>query len=63
MTSVQNVNQYSGTSASWIEKNPILANGEVGFETDTNYVKIGDGSTSYVDLPAVKLVPAALETI
>jgi len=63
MTSVQNVNQYSGTSASWIEKNPILANGEVGFETDTNYVKIGDGSTSYVDLSAVKLVSVSLDTL
>ena len=63
MTSVSNVNQYNGTSAQWIEKNPILANGEVGFETDTNNVKIGDGSTSYVDLSAVKLVSISLNTL
>ncbi len=63
MTSGPNVNQYSGTSAEWIEKNPILANGEIGFETDTNYVKIGDGSTNYVDLSAVKLVPVSLNTL
>jgi hypothetical protein len=63
MTSGPNVNQYAGTSAEWIEKNPILANGEVGFETDTNNVKIGDGSTSYVDLSAVKLVSVSLDTL
>ena len=63
MASVPNINQYNGTSAEWIEKNPILANGEVGFETDTNNIKIGDGSTSYVDLSAVKLVPVSLSTL
>ena len=63
MTSVPNINQYHGTSAEWIEKNPILANGEVGFELDTNFVKIGDGSTRYVDLSAVKLVSVSINTL
>ncbi len=63
MTSIPNVNQYHGTSAEWTEKNPILANGEVGFETDTNNIKIGDGSTNYVNLSAVKLVSISLHTL
>jgi len=38
------------TSADWISNNPTLAEGEIGYETDTNYIKIGDGSTDWVTL-------------
>jgi len=37
-------------SASWKAKNPILAEGEMGYERDTNLVKYGDGKTHYNDL-------------
>ena len=30
-------------SANWISSNPILAEGEIGIETDTNKFKIGNG--------------------
>lgn len=40
-----------GTSAEWTTANPILADGEPGFERDTDKHKIGDGSTHWVDLP------------
>jgi hypothetical protein len=33
-----------GTAAEWTSKNPLLAIGEIGFETDTNKVKIGTGT-------------------
>lgn len=36
-----------GTAAEWTSANPTLAAGEVGFETDTNRVKIGDGITPW----------------
>jgi hypothetical protein len=37
--------QRRGTAAEWTSANPTLAAGEIGFETDTNKFKIGDGST------------------
>lgn len=40
-----------GTAAEWIAKNPILSDGELGFEKDTRYVKVGDGTTPWTQLP------------
>lgn len=34
-------------AANWALKNPVLAAGEMGFETDTIRLKIGDGFTSW----------------
>jgi hypothetical protein len=39
-----------GTAAQWTSANPTLASGEWGFETDTNKVKIGDGTTAWASL-------------
>lgn len=35
------------TAANWTSVNPTLAAGEVGFESDTGKLKIGDGSTAW----------------
>ena len=35
--------QRRGTSEQWTLANPILAEGEIGFETDGNKFKLGDG--------------------
>lgn len=35
----------------WAGKDPILAEGEPGLETDTGKFKIGDGLKSWADLP------------
>ena len=35
--------QRRGTAQQWTDADPILAAGEIGFETDTNQFKIGDG--------------------
>lgn len=32
-----------GTAAQWVAANPVLAEGEIGIETDTKQIKIGDG--------------------
>lgn len=40
-----------GSAADWTSRNPILLSGEPGFESDTNKFKIGDGITSWTDLP------------
>lgn len=39
------------TSTNWTTKNPPLAEGELGYETDTGKAKIGDGKTWWNDLP------------
>lgn len=38
------------SAASWTAANPILALGEVGIETDTRKMKIGDGSNQWSSL-------------
>jgi hypothetical protein len=38
------------TAANWTTNNPTLAEGEVGFETNTNKFKIGNGSTAWSGL-------------
>jgi len=38
------------TAANWTSANPILAQGELGLETDTNKLKIGNGSTVWTSL-------------
>jgi len=37
-------------AANWTSTNPILAQGEIGFETDTLKIKFGDGSTAWTSL-------------
>lgn len=38
------------TAANWTSANPVLASGEIGFETDTGLHKIGDGATAWASL-------------
>lgn len=42
--------QRRGTAAQWTGANPILAAGEIGFESDTSKFKIGDGVNHWADL-------------
>jgi hypothetical protein len=47
--------QRRGTAAQWIAASPVvLEAGEIGFETDTNQFKIGDGSTEWASLSYFK---------
>ena len=36
-----------GTASSWTSTNPTLAAGEIGFETDTGKIKVGNGSSTW----------------
>lgn len=38
-------------ASDWNAKNPVLADGEPGYEKDTHLLKVGDGFTPWVDLP------------
>jgi len=42
--------QRRGTAQQWNTANPILAAGEIGFETDTGAFKIGNGSSAWSTL-------------
>ncbi len=40
-----------GTSTEWSSANPTLSSGEIGFETNTNKFKIGNGLSAWLALP------------
>lgn len=42
-----------GQSQIWANINPILAEGEPGYELDTHRLKIGDGEKSWNELPYI----------
>jgi hypothetical protein len=46
--------QRRGTASQWTTANPILAAGEIGFETDTNQFKMGDGTNTWANLSYFK---------
>lgn len=39
------------TAANWTAANPVLASREMGLETDTQKIKVGDGVTAWNSLP------------
>jgi hypothetical protein len=51
MPTQQQMQARRGTAASWVSTNPTLSAGEIGFESDTNNFKIGNGTLSWSDLP------------
>jgi hypothetical protein len=42
--------QRRGTASQWTSANPVLNAGELGWESDTNKFKIGDGTNHWADL-------------
>jgi len=44
------------TAANWTSADPTLMSGEMGFETDTNKIKIGNGTTAWTALDYVEAV-------
>jgi hypothetical protein len=51
MPVVTQIQVRRGTASQWTSTNPTLAAGEFGFETDTNKIKCGTGSTAWTSLP------------
>jgi hypothetical protein len=51
MAVVTQIQVRRGTASQWTSTNPTLAAGEFGFETDTNKLKCGNGSTAWTSLP------------
>ncbi len=44
--------QRRGTSTEWSTANPVLANGEIGYDTTTKRFRVGDGVTAWNSLTA-----------
>lgn len=44
-----------GTATEWTSANPVLALGEMGYETNTQKLKIGNNTTAWNDLPYLNL--------
>lgn len=40
-----------GMASEWTSANPVLKNKELALEADTRKIKIGDGTTPWLDLP------------
>ena len=60
MSDYRRIRLRRAPSGEWISVNPILALGEPGYETESRYLKVGDGITSwsglsYVNIPPVKI--------
>ena len=52
------------TAANWISSNPVLRQGEMGIETDTLKIKLGDGTSTWTQITAyMNLVPDGNSTI
>jgi hypothetical protein len=50
------------TAANWDETDPILAQGEMGIETDTRLFKIGDGVNNWSDLEyGLAIIPDTID--
>jgi hypothetical protein len=47
--------QKRGTASRWTSTNPVLLAGEIGVETDTNKMKVGDGVTQWNSLGYMKV--------
>ncbi len=54
-----------GLAASWTFENPVLSSGELGLETDTYKLKIGNGTTAWnsLDYFAIPLVTSASSSL
>jgi len=50
-TIIRQIQVRRDTAANWTSVNPVLANGEVGFETNTEQFKIGTGADAWAVLP------------
>lgn len=50
------------TEQNWVENNPVLSQGEPGWDTTNDIFKIGDGTTPWNALPAVSDVSTNVET-
>ena len=50
------IQMRTGTASAWTSANPTLAAGELGVESDTNSLRVGNGSNTWATLPSTRSV-------
>lgn len=50
MSTIIKIQHLRGTASKWTDRDPILPEGEIGVETDTAKIKVGNGSDVWSDL-------------
>lgn len=60
---VTKIRQRRGTAAQWTTANTLLGAGELGVETDTGKVKVGNGSALWNALPYLTGAASTTEPI
>ena len=50
-TKLTRMQQRRGTEAQWVDANPVLASGEVAVNLTNGFVKVGDGFSTWEELP------------
>ena len=58
----QKIQLRGDTAANWTAFNPVLAAREPGIETDTNKIKVGNGSSTWSALPYAYFIYDQLAT-
>lgn len=53
MISYRRLKLRRGTATQWSTSNPVLADGEPGWDSSNGVLKIGDGTTAWGSLPAI----------
>ena len=51
------------TISNWTSANPVLANGELGYVSDTDKLKVGDGTTAFNTLVYSNIGPQGIQGI
>lgn len=54
--------QKRGTAAEWIAANPVLGDGEIGYERDTGIIKLGDGVTPWTGLSSPDILKSIIDS-
>lgn len=56
------IKHRQATAATWESKNPVLAAGEIGYDTTNKITKMGDGTTAWNGLPSFSTTHFAFAT-
>jgi hypothetical protein len=62
MTVKSSIINREDTAANWTSNNPTLESGVYGHETDTGFIKKGDGATAWTSLAYLTTAGAPIET-
>ena len=52
--------QKTDTSTNWSTNNPVLLSGEIGYDSDTHIMKVGDGTNHWNDLSGIAASTAGM---